>query len=536
MGDSLVHQNQLQLAMSSSWMSVSREKWFGNYTLSLVTGTVISCLPKLMFIRYETIVDCLMFPGISGHNDSSLQRILNMSTRLRAYKSRDFILTLGREVKNNFRRSMCELSFIRRVARFPEMFSFIRIPVKVERAVPENAAVTSDSQNLGIYLTVDSQKPAVNCQSAPKKPRDYLAHLTTVLGNFCAGVVCLCRHQESGIVCLGVIKQEGCVCAKGSDETSNDKTARVENHLGKTIPSSPNRDSNLNLPVLGGLAQHETSACWVLRYRHVSSAFARLRWGASERCLPTQMNDFQGTRAQLRWLNLFVIPESYQAMCHVVDECRKVTAMSLFNLNFGKNINLDEFLSVQTQATNTWGRGKGVKKGTDRIPTSSPRFTKIEHGTTTRSRHRAGAKAWGKVPEALSRVSPFPLMAILTTLCAGVGERAISDLLNIKQCPNFLNVICRMIIFIIVKIARSGYLGLAYLQMMKFLRSTWLQIITQGMRMCLRDVGKGWFNINEKKWEIYKISKLQRLMELVKYHMQVILDKPSLTDNLFSKF
>nr|CAD7392414.1 unnamed protein product [Timema cristinae] len=35
---------------------------------------------------------------------------------------------------------------------------------------------------------------------------------------------------------------------------------RVENHLGKTIPSSPQGDSNLNLPVLGNLAQHETSA------------------------------------------------------------------------------------------------------------------------------------------------------------------------------------------------------------------------------------------------------------------------------------
>nr|CAD7589329.1 unnamed protein product [Timema genevievae] len=29
------------------------------------------------------------------------------------------------------------------------------------------------------------------------------------------------------------------------------------NHLGKTTPSSPDRDSNLDLPVLGGLAQHE---------------------------------------------------------------------------------------------------------------------------------------------------------------------------------------------------------------------------------------------------------------------------------------
>nr|CAD7458649.1 unnamed protein product [Timema tahoe] len=35
---------------------------------------------------------------------------------------------------------------------------------------------------------------------------------------------------------------------------------RVENHSGKTTPSSPDRDSNLDLPVLGSLAQHKTSA------------------------------------------------------------------------------------------------------------------------------------------------------------------------------------------------------------------------------------------------------------------------------------
>nr|CAD7202682.1 unnamed protein product [Timema douglasi] len=31
---------------------------------------------------------------------------------------------------------------------------------------------------------------------------------------------------------------------------------RVENHLGKTTPSSPDRDSNLDLPVLSSRAQH----------------------------------------------------------------------------------------------------------------------------------------------------------------------------------------------------------------------------------------------------------------------------------------
>nr|CAD7429077.1 unnamed protein product [Timema monikensis] len=32
---------------------------------------------------------------------------------------------------------------------------------------------------------------------------------------------------------------------------------RVENHLGKTTPSSPNRDSNLDLPILSSRAQHD---------------------------------------------------------------------------------------------------------------------------------------------------------------------------------------------------------------------------------------------------------------------------------------
>nr|CAD7199341.1 unnamed protein product [Timema douglasi] len=32
---------------------------------------------------------------------------------------------------------------------------------------------------------------------------------------------------------------------------------RVENHLGKTTPSSPDRDSNLDLPVLSSRAKHD---------------------------------------------------------------------------------------------------------------------------------------------------------------------------------------------------------------------------------------------------------------------------------------
>nr|CAD7440227.1 unnamed protein product [Timema bartmani] len=42
--------------------------------------------------------------------------------------------------------------------------------------------------------------------------------------------------------------------------TSHLRGGRVENHLVKTTPSSPNRDSNLDLPILGSLSQHDTSA------------------------------------------------------------------------------------------------------------------------------------------------------------------------------------------------------------------------------------------------------------------------------------
>lgn len=39
--------------------------------------------------------------------------------------------------------------------------------------------------------------------------------------------------------------------------------------------------------------------------------------------------------------------------------------------------------------------------------------------------------------------------------------------------------------------------------------------------MCIGDLGKGWFDIYEKIYETYQISKLYRFMELVKYRMQV---------------
>lgn len=58
---------------------------------------------------------------------------------------------------------------------------------------------------------------------------------------------------------------------------------------------------------------------------------------------------------------------------------------------------------------------------------------------------------------------------------------------------------------------------------MKQLKNNWLETLVFNIRMCIGDLGKGWFDINEKNFEVYEISKLKRFMELVKYRMQVLI-------------
>nr|CAD7446470.1 unnamed protein product [Timema bartmani] len=53
---------------------------------------------------------------------------------------------------------------------------------------------------------------------------------------------------------------------------------RVENHLGKTAPSSPDRDSNLDLPVLGGLAQHDWCKWLSSTFNWQSNGRSRWLW------------------------------------------------------------------------------------------------------------------------------------------------------------------------------------------------------------------------------------------------------------------
>ena len=54
-----------------------------------------------------------------------------------------------------------------------------------------------------------------------------------------------------------------------------------------------------------------------------------------------------------------------------------------------------------------------------------------------------------------------------------------------------------------------------------FLKDSWINTLKNGIRSCFLDSGKGWFNIREKDFSVYQISKLKKFMELVKFSMQV---------------
>ena len=56
---------------------------------------------------------------------------------------------------------------------------------------------------------------------------------------------------------------------------------------------------------------------------------------------------------------------------------------------------------------------------------------------------------------------------------------------------------------------------------MKYLKEQWLEQIVQSMTKWLGDVGKGWFNLDEKNPHVYDVMKLKRLVQLKVLFMQV---------------
>lgn len=57
--------------------------------------------------------------------------------------------------------------------------------------------------------------------------------------------------------------------------------------------------------------------------------------------------------------------------------------------------------------------------------------------------------------------------------------------------------------------------------LVNYLRDRWLENICQAVRISLRDIGKGWFDLRQSHHDIYDVMKLNRFMQLVRQRMQV---------------
>nr|CAD7395871.1 unnamed protein product [Timema cristinae] len=66
-------------------------------------------------------------------------------------------------------------------------------------------------------------------------------------------------YYPFGLYALSTNYANGLGIGKVKSEEVNPhlRGGRMENHIEKTTPSSPDRNSNLDLPVLGGRAQHD---------------------------------------------------------------------------------------------------------------------------------------------------------------------------------------------------------------------------------------------------------------------------------------
>lgn len=60
---------------------------------------------------------------------------------------------------------------------------------------------------------------------------------------------------------------------------------------------------------------------------------------------------FKEVRDKFQFLSLQTSTEVIKALCHVRDECGKVTDMNLFHTGGGKHLRLEEFDQTQSQAT-----------------------------------------------------------------------------------------------------------------------------------------------------------------------------------------
>lgn len=53
-------------------------------------------------------------------------------------------------------------------------------------------------------------------------------------------------------------------------------------------------------------------------------------------------------------------------------------------------------------------------------------------------------------------------------------------------------------------------------QVQLFLQDTWMTALCSGISSNLSNAGRGWYNLTSSRWDVYRMSKLCRLMALVR--------------------
>nr|CAD7568872.1 unnamed protein product [Timema californicum] len=113
-----------------------------------------------------------------------------------------------------------------------------------ERGKPFGGKTTPSSPDR--YLNLDL--PVLSSRAQHDKRVRQLRHRGGTASYYPFGLYALSTNYSNG---LGIGKVEL------EEVNPHLRGGRVENHLGKTTLSSPDRDSNLDLPVLGSRAQHD---------------------------------------------------------------------------------------------------------------------------------------------------------------------------------------------------------------------------------------------------------------------------------------
>nr|CAD7260668.1 unnamed protein product [Timema shepardi] len=108
-------------------------------------------------------------------------------------------------------------------------------------------------------ITLVSQCPRLSISLPPPNSSLLWSYSLRLVNCRTGGRAYMAKHIKIGVHNLALPVTSSSRIGKVELEEVNPhlREGRVENHLGKTTPSSPDRDSNLDLPVLSSRAQHD---------------------------------------------------------------------------------------------------------------------------------------------------------------------------------------------------------------------------------------------------------------------------------------